>query len=34
MVGKARFDVTEEMTEEFIHVKLRGYKHRDGSPVS
>ncbi|CAD6581610.1 MAG: hypothetical protein ASARMPRED_000654 [Alectoria sarmentosa] len=32
MVRKARFFITEEMTEEFMHEKLRGYRHRIGSP--
>ena len=32
MIGDAEFLITEEMTEEFIHAKLRGYRHRDGSP--
>ena len=32
MVRKARFSITEEMTEEFMHEKLRGYRHRIGSP--
>ena len=32
MVREAGFHITEEMTEEFMHAKLRGYRHRDGSP--
>lgn len=32
MVGKAGFDTTEEMTEEFMHAKLRIYRDRNGSP--
>lgn len=30
-VGKAGFHITEEMTEEFMHAKLREFRHRDGS---
>ena len=29
-VGKAGFSITEEMTEEFMHAKLRDFRHRDG----
>lgn len=32
MVAEAAFHITEEMTEEFMHAGLRGYRHRDGSP--
>ena len=32
MVGKAGIDITEEMTEEFTHAKLREYRDRDRSP--
>lgn len=32
MVGKAGFDITEEMTEEFTHAKLRGFRDRDRWP--
>lgn len=32
MVGNAEFHITEEMTEEFMHAKLRGCRHRGGSP--
>lgn len=31
MFGEAEFSVTEEMTEDFMHAKLRGFKHRDRS---
>ena len=32
MVGKAGFDITEEMTEEFTHAKLRGFRDCDRPP--
>ena len=31
MVGGAKFHITEEMTEEYMHAKLRAYRHPDGS---
>lgn len=32
MVGNAKASVTEEMTENFMHAKFRGYRHTDGPP--